>query len=142
MEDTIENRKKLRNYREFIALWLKTGFEWYKEDPETITGWKFGHDWNNDFYYKNNYDDNKKYNLGYKFGIISKQTVEGIQSTISAIILSEKLNDNDIKEICDWLLYNLTITVPSSIYIKNKFIGKMCYILYYQIREIELSLIK
>lgn len=141
MEDTLENRKKLKNYREFISLWLNTGFKWYKENPETIMGWKFAHDWNNDYGYKNMYQDGK-YNPGYMFGNIPKEILDGIQSTISAMILSERLNADNIKEISEWLLSNLTISTPLLIYRKNKFVGNMCYILYYQLRQIELSLTK
>src|SRR4051812_27973939 len=46
----------MREFIEFLATWLETGYEWYAENPKLITGWKFGHDINSDFnnkWYKN-----------------------------------------------------------------------------------------
>jgi hypothetical protein len=128
MKDSLEDRKFIKQFRLFITLWLKTGYEWYQKDPKLVTSYKFGHDWNSDYGYKK-----------YKKEIpnLPSELENAIYSTVKAFLVSEKLTDAHLSKIINWLESNVTICKPNAYATYNKLLDTLMWVMYHQLKQVE-----
>ncbi len=131
MRDTLTNKLLIKNFRDFVALWLRTGFEWYKKDPKIMEGWRFGHDWNNDF-------SNKSYKN--QLPKIPLELRDSICCSIEMLIATNILDQEAVDYVVGWLCSGSTVRKPGYKFY-NRVYTLGLWVLYGQLKHIENLLI-
>lgn len=119
----------MKEFREFIALWIETGFEWYSENPEHITKYRFGHDFNNDYCRKLLYTE--KGETG-----IYKLPTKVMCELIPALIVHVRTHNTDIDKLITWLKRDNTIAPHQHHYDwEDFFVKQFAYAIYNLLEE-------
>lgn len=125
-----------KEFREFVATWIETGFEWYEADPKNITGYRFGHDFNNDY-------SNKTY---YRKGLVGLPDIpakmQGVGRSrknifcelIPALIVHVKTHNVDIDTLLGWLRRE-GLSAPPRLGWDDFFVKQIAYCMYHVLEE-------
>jgi hypothetical protein len=114
-----------KEFREFIASWIETGFKWYAENPEHITKWKFGHDYTNDWCFKFQRNEDGKWVSYFR----KEQDI--ICELIPMLIVHVKEPTEDIASLLQWLRRD-HIVAPHDYHMgwKDFFVRQFAYTVY------------